>query len=163
MRRRVHPQAGGGARGHDGEGGRERELELERYASAHHLKSPSPSVSDEGTSGGANQRQYYRCKAILAFRCLPGSVGDALTFGMYVHEYGDDAPAWYRRKVLLECIDGTPLFNGETADERQRCLSAIAFVRSHSRTPLSHTALPRPLLSTLPLLQGLYALQCRYS
>lgn len=136
MRRRVHPQAGGGARGQqDGEGGRERELE--RYASAHHLKSPSPSVSEEGTSGGASQRQYYRCKAILAFRCLPGSVGDALTFGMYVHEYGDDAPAWYRRKVLLECIDGTPLFNGETADERQRCLSAIAFVRSHSRTPLS--------------------------
>jgi len=28
--------------------------------------------------------------------------------------------------VMLECIDGTPLFTGETADERQRCLSAIA-------------------------------------
>ena len=74
----------------------------------------------------AAQRHYYRRKAILAFRCLPGSVGDALTFGMYVHEYGAEAPRAFRGTVMLECIDGTPLFNGETADERQHCLSAIA-------------------------------------
>jgi len=45
---------------------------------------------------------------------------------LYVKEFGRDAPPAYRGKVLLECMDGTPLFNGETADERQRCLSAIA-------------------------------------
>ena len=69
---------------------------------------------------------YYRSKTVLAFRSLPGSLGHALTFGMIVHEYGNDAPPCYRGKVLLECIDGTPLFHGETSDERQRCLSAIA-------------------------------------
>jgi hypothetical protein len=94
----------------------------------------------QGDGGEASRRHYYRCKAILAFRCLPGSVGDALTFGMYVHEYGHDAPAAYRGNVMLECIDGTPLFNGETADERQRCLSAIAQV---------HQPLPTPCLPSI--------------
>jgi hypothetical protein len=98
--------------------------------------------SDPGNGGGGGADLcYYRSKAILAFRCLPGSVGDALTFGMYVHEYGAEAPPSFRGKVLLECIDGTPLFNGETADERQRCLSAIAqgymdFVASEGFTHL---------------------------
>ena len=92
-----------------------------------------------GNRGGRGDF-YYRSKAVMAFRCLPGSVGDALTFGMYVHEYGAEAPGSYRGKVLLECIDGTPLFHGETADERQRCLSAIAQVpaplhSSHCRSP----------------------------
>jgi hypothetical protein len=90
-----------------------------------HAQADAPMGKDADVRS-STQRYYYRRKAILAFRCLPGSVGDALTFGMYVHEYGADAPAWYRGKVMLECIDGTPLFNGETADERQRCLSAIA-------------------------------------
>jgi len=60
----------------------------------------------EGGEGGSTKQYYYRSKAILAFRCLPGSVADALTFAMYVHEFGLDAPPAYRRKVLLECFDG---------------------------------------------------------
>lgn len=104
------------AEGGDGEGG-----EGARRAS-HDAESGGGDLD----GGGKQETGYYRSKAILAFRCLPGSVGDALTFGMYVHEYGVEAPAAFRGKVLLECIDGTPLFNGETADERQRCLSAIA-------------------------------------
>ena len=99
---------------------------------------------DGGYDGGADLC-YYRSKVILAFRCLPGSVGDALTFGMYVHEYGAEAPPSFRGKVLLECIDGTPLFNGETADERQRCLSAIAQVSLSSPPP----APPRSLAPSI--------------
>ena len=103
-----------------------------------------------GGAGASQDLCYYRSKAILAFRCLPGSVGDALTFGMYVHEYGAEAPPSFRGKVLLECIDGTPLFNGETADERQRCLSAIAQVSlSPSPTPSLPPSL-HPLLVEAP-------------
>ena len=49
------------------------------------------------SNGG--QVHYYRSKTVLAFRCLPGSVGDAVTFGMFVHEYGIDAPPALRGKV----------------------------------------------------------------
>ena len=92
-------------------------------------------LSKDGDVRPSTETYYYRRKAILAFRCLPGSVGDALTFGMYVHEYGADAPAWYRGKAMLECIDGTPLFNGETADERQVCMPKEPYIRvlSHSK------------------------------
>ena len=122
------------AEGGDGEGG-----EGARRAS-HDAESGGGDLD----GGGKQETGYYRSKAILAFRCLPGSVGDALTFGMYVHEYGVEAPAAFRGKVLLECIDGTPLFNGETADERQRCLSAIAQVFCLICLPYMSACLPSP-------------------
>lgn len=157
VRRRVRGHGGAAGSGGDcgrdgaGEGGARQGVSAPAASSDSDAAADDDAAEQQGArrashdaesgGGGKQEEFYYRSKSILAFRCLPGSVGDALTFGMYVHEYGVEAPPAFRGKVLLECIDGTPLFNGETADERQRCLSAIAqgymdFVASEGFTQL---------------------------
>ncbi|KAJ1474266.1 hypothetical protein T484DRAFT_1833028 [Baffinella frigidus] len=57
--------------------------------------------------------------------CLPGAACDAITFGMYTREYNASAPAALRGLAMVEGFDSTPLYNAETQEERQRCLTAI--------------------------------------
>jgi len=86
----------------------------------------SASNHKEGGDGASFRESFaYRSKAVLAFRCLPGAACDAITFGMYTREYNASAPEALRGRAMIEGFDSTPLYNGETQEERQRCLTAI--------------------------------------
>jgi hypothetical protein len=63
-------------------------------------------------------------KSIFAFQQLDGQ-GEVIVLGMYVHEYGPDAPKETAGRVLIECVDSIPIHGNERSDERQRLLTAI--------------------------------------
>jgi hypothetical protein len=63
-------------------------------------------------------------KSIFAFQQLDGQ-GEVLVLGMYVHEFGPEAPSQTSGRVLIECVDSIPIHGNERSDERQRLLTAI--------------------------------------
>jgi len=98
------------------------------------------------TGGGTAPRYPFHAKTILAFHELDGV--DVVIFGMFVHEFGADAPAPAAGRVSIECIDSVPLHESERSDERQKLLSAIVhsylrYIRAQGFTHL-HLRVPPP-------------------
>jgi len=102
--------------------------------------------TEHHTGGGKAPRYPYTNKAVFAFQRLDGK--EVAVLGMYVHEFGAEAPAPAAGRVYLECIDSIPLHGPERSDERQRLLTSIvhgylAFIRSEGYTHL-HLRVPPP-------------------
>lgn len=75
-------------------------------------------------TGSGDNVHPYRTKSIFAFQHLDQN-GEVVLLGMYVHEFGPEAPGQTAGRVLIECIDSIPIHGSETTEERQRILSAI--------------------------------------
>jgi len=75
------------------------------------------------TGGGAAPRYPYHAKTLMAFHEVDGQ--DVAIMGMFVHEFGAEAPAPAAGRVCIECIDSVPLHSSESSDERQRLLTTI--------------------------------------
>ena len=91
------------------------------------------------TGSGANKFRYHK-KAVFAFwHDDNDSLSDMMLLGMYVHEFDANCSAAAQRpprgvppgagrmagRVLLECVDSIPLMGGESAETRQKVLTAV--------------------------------------
>mmetsp|Transcript_21962 Transcript_21962/g.51058 ORF Transcript_21962/g.51058 Transcript_21962/m.51058 type:complete len:765 (+) Transcript_21962:187-2481(+) len=84
------------------------------------VKVVSQTLQHTGGEGGG----CYRVKSIFAFQQLDAQ-GEVMLLGMYVHEFGPEAPPETRGRVLIECIDSIPIHGSERSEERQKLLTAI--------------------------------------
>ena len=66
-----------------------------------------------------------RSRAIFAVKTLPNTKDEVFIFGMYVREFGPEAPIPNRGRVHIESIDSTALYGKELPEERQHTLTAI--------------------------------------
>mmetsp|Transcript_46961 Transcript_46961/g.111418 ORF Transcript_46961/g.111418 Transcript_46961/m.111418 type:complete len:754 (-) Transcript_46961:261-2522(-) len=102
--------------------------------------------TEQHTGGGNAPRYPYTMKAMFAFQRLEGK--EVAVLGMYVHEFGAEAPEPAAGRVYLECIDSIPLHGPERSEERQKLLTCIvhgylAFMRSEGYQHL-HLRVPPP-------------------
>uniref|UniRef100_A0A7S0V9A0 histone acetyltransferase n=1 Tax=Hemiselmis tepida TaxID=464990 RepID=A0A7S0V9A0_9CRYP len=81
-------------------------------------------VSQTMQQAGGEAGGCYRVKSIFAFQQLDAQ-GEVMLLGMYVHEFGPEAPPETRGRVLIECIDSIPIHGNERSEERQKLLTGI--------------------------------------
>ena len=95
------------------------------YKQLPELRGKSPAHAPSGVGRGYNGWCSYRTKCILGFRRFRSTGSQVVFLGMYVHEYDRQCPGPNAGRVLIECLDSTPLYSEERPGERQDILTNI--------------------------------------